>query len=372
MPSAGPPPTLLSWAGSGLPALLLAVLVLVDPAAHATTTSVVIDLTACVLAAVSGQFPLHATVAVNVLLWVATPLPDDVTYAVFASLICLAMLVAQGAWLWGVVAAASQLGLAVNQALTSQQAPEVGLREAAAWGVLIAVATLLGLLLRGAERATRGRLARAESGFEEQRHQIARDLHDTVSRTNARIALRVEALRGHLEHEGVSAEALAELHAITLEARDNATALRSMLTTLNAASTAPVTRHRSLRPSLDDAQRRLRSHGFTPVVQTLLDPNVILAAPIEDLACRILGEATHNVIKYGERGEVRIMTETSPVGVGLLIVNAVSPETRRETLRSGFGLAALKAESLRIGGDLQAGVVGGRWQVSAHLPGEGS
>lgn len=63
----------------------------------------------------------------------ATPLPDDVTYAVFASLMCLAMLVAQGTWLWGLVTAASQLDLAVNQALTSRQAPDVGQREAAVW-----------------------------------------------------------------------------------------------------------------------------------------------------------------------------------------------------------------------------------------------
>jgi signal transduction histidine kinase len=242
---------------------------------------------------------------------------------------------------------------------------------------LVAVAVLLGLLVRSrqaltAETQERLRLAAEERDREaarrvaQERLRIARELHDTVAHAIATITVQ-------------SGTALHVLDARPDQARDALTAIRttgqSALSELRATvgvlreeheGAAPVDRTAGLDrlPALLSA---VRAAGLAVAVHTEGEP-VPLPSTVDHAGYRILQEALTNVLRHA--GPTATATVHIGYRPGALCLEVLDDGTGNgNTDGTGHGLDGMRERAAALGGTLAAGPrEGGGFAVRAELP----
>ncbi|MER8188293.1 histidine kinase [Kitasatospora sp. NPDC094015] len=245
-------------------------------------------------------------------------------------------------------------------------------------GVLLAVAVLLGAVLRG-RRVDREKLAeqqaatareRAHRTLLEERARIARELHDVVAHHMSLAAIQADAAPHRVQDP--PEELVDAFRAIRGSALEALTELRHVLGVLRIESAAPA--DPSPQPTLDridDLFADVRAAG-TPVTARVTGRSGPLPPSLELSAFRIVQEALSNVLRHapGAKAEVEIVhTDAAP---RLRILNgppgrgAVPPAGEAG---GGHGVLGMRERAAILGGELTAGPTpDGGYEVAALLP----
>ncbi|WP_019927457.1 sensor histidine kinase [Nocardia sp. BMG111209] len=268
------------------------------------------------------------------------------------------------------VASALPLTLFSYRSARSAAQHEVGgfLPAAAIWAIILAVAWGLGRLVYSREqhaRAERERLvAAAEQALAEQRLQLARELHDSVSGAVAGMILHAAAARAMTT--GADPRVGRALHVIEQAGAQAMTELHSMLGLLRSpGAAAPQHRFTEVDGLLDTAHRTgLRVRSEVTGRARPLPPEADLAA------YRTVQESLTNATKHAGRD--------ASVALGITWTDAALDLTVRSrghgappaaaALSSGNGLRGLRERLDALGGELRYGPDGDDWCVHATLP----
>lgn len=324
------------------------------------TPALVVDLLAFFFAAVAGRRLLLGALGVGVVLVLAALLPPEwPTLAEYASIVPIAVAVLQGRTRIAVIVAACYLVALVTEADSTAELAQRTLVWFTVYALTWAVTDLINQARRARQRVTHKQLV-------EQRHAIARELHDTVAHELSLMSMQVQrlGLRGDVDPD--------ELETI-LDSCDNAIAqLRAMLSVLRSPDsprTLAVEPSGSLDQQCQAAVERLIDHGFTAEYQRDGDVDEVPVAAQWALAglCR---EAVSNIITHGDPDSPVTISLEADAETGetrLAFFNRVGPRAHVPD-HTPLGLIGLRERVEAVGGRLYAYASAGNWTTMGCVP----
>jgi signal transduction histidine kinase/DNA-binding NarL/FixJ family response regulator len=190
------------------------------------------------------------------------------------------------------------------------------------------------------QRATQDQLRRNAAQWE--RDRVARELHDTLAQSLARLAVKAQALERDLDG-GTEAPQAAELTQIAKDALDNLK--HSLFNTVPSEL-----QHRSLVEAMQlVAERHHGDAGVAPTLEISGDPDT-LAADVQGVVLRITQECLTNAAKHANATAVSVSLHVRPDRLSLSISD--NGGGFREQPGRGFGLQAIRGRAREIGGEL--------------------
>ena len=231
-----------------------------------------------------------------------------------------------------------------------------------------AFSVLVGLLLRRSTRlADELRLADAEladAAAREERHRIARDVHDLVAHSLTVVVLHVGGARRVLRSDPDAAEAaLVEAERVSRESLD---AIRGVVGLLRKDDEPEV---QSL--DLERLATIYRSAGLV-VSLTIEGTPESLPLSVRVTLYRVVQEALANAARHSTPGtpaSVEIEIDAEQVTARIAnqhVPNSTEPGLASES--SGYGLLGLREQAVSLGGELVSGREGAVWVVECRLP----
>ncbi len=239
-----------------------------------------------------------------------------------------------------------------------------------AWGLLVLA---VGELLRSRrERALAAREAREESGrrrANEERLQIARELHDVVahhiSLINVQAGVALHIVDRHPE------QAQTALTAIKDASKEALVELRSLVGVLrDAGESAPRTPSGGL-ASLDDLVERSAHAGLT-VRKTEEGEVRPLPSAVELAAVRIVQEAITNVVRHSGATSATVVLQYDAEALVVTVQDSgrgLDHPNQPQASMNGTGIVGMRERAEALGGSLQVGPgEAGGVRVHAVLP----
>lgn len=227
-----------------------------------------------------------------------------------------------------------------------------------------AFSVLVGVLLRRATRLTdelraaEGELA--DAAAREERHRIARDVHDLVAHSLTVVVLHVGGARRLLRSDPDAAEAaLMEAERVSRESLDAIRGAIGMLRDDDESDAASL--------DLERLVTTYRSAGL-PVELRVSGTAEPLSLPLRLTLYRVVQEALANAARHRAPGA------SATVEVGIddhAVVARVSnefPPGSTDPVADGFGLVGLREQAASLGGELSSGPEGDSWVVECRLP----
>jgi signal transduction histidine kinase len=240
------------------------------------------------------------------------------------------------------------LALAVGEAVRSQRAFVAAVRDRA-------------------DRAAREHELETRRRLDEERVQIAQDVHDIVAHSIAAISTQASVGVHIAREEPTKAiEALDSIKTVSAQAlHDLRYALKSLRDPSAAGPTGPT-------PSAHDLPalvQRARNSGLSVTLRMEGSPD-LLSAALQVAIYRIVQEALTNVMRHagGAQATVRIAVRAQEVEVDVTDDGRGVP-TAASGSGSGSGLVGMRERASVMGGELDAGRrAGGGFRVRALLP----
>ncbi|MEU8380692.1 histidine kinase [Streptosporangium sp. NPDC048865] len=305
------------------------------------------------LAAVTGAASIAGT-----LVRFFVPFDEGVFSLVeLGALIVLVALSARWAPVAQAVAGGVLAGLAVGLwvvPLVPDPSPLAKLGGFALWSLAPAGVAVISGYPRLAEHRRRGAVARAR---QEQRLELARDLHDFVAHDVSGIVVQAQAALLLLDHDRERArEALRRIEAAGLRA------LASMDRTVDELRREP-------QPGLADLPGLVADFRDARV-DLEMEEQAVSEVPREIGATvyRIVVEALTNVRRHAAgASRVTVGLRRTPEGLTLTVADD-GGRAGGGASRGGSGLAALAERVRALGGTLSAGPTAGGWTLTAVLP----
>ena len=245
---------------------------------------------------------------------------------------------------------------------------------------LMVAATLVGLAIRFLVIRTakvHAELRRIEAHQEtirkEERHDLARELHDVVAHHITVITMQVMARRNSHDPDQLRET----LGVIDDSAREALSELRALLDVLRAdeeddGDIRSLSDKIVTGPSVGDqvAQRvdSLTEVGIRVHKQSV-DPHIeSLPFSLKTTCARIVQESATNILKHARHGaRCSIVVRLDPTEVVIMITNnRIKPHDPSRS--SGYGLTGLRERVAAVGGSYTAGQQGDEWVVEAHIP----
>ena len=224
-------------------------------------------------------------------------------------------------------------------------------------GLLVHRATRLADELRAAD----ARLS--EAATREERHRIARDVHDLVAHSLTVVVLHVGGARRVLRADPTAAEgALADAERVCRESLDG---IRGVVGLLRDDDAPP----RVLSLDLAELVEGYRAAGL-PVVERTTGDAASLPLAVRVTLHRVVQEALANAARHAVPGTpVAVDVAVAETGVVARITNE-RPTGAAPAARStgGYGLLGLGERVAALGGDLSSGPRGSTWVVACRLP----
>jgi signal transduction histidine kinase len=221
-------------------------------------------------------------------------------------------------------------------------------------------------LVERGERLEREAAQQAALAAMEERHRIAREMHDVVAHGLTTIVVQADGARAAAAHDpSVTGPALGTIAATGREAIAE---LRRMLGLLRAedAPIAPQPRLADLIPLVEEA----RAAG-TPIRADLPDPLPQVSDGVALTAYRIVQEALSNVRKHAGPGATATVAIDVDPAMASIVVD-VTDDGRGAAAHDdgrGLGLTGMRERVAAHGGTLSAGPApGGGFTVCARIP----
>lgn len=350
------------WLEAVLAAVLVVLAFVLDSVSRQPWQVFVLDLAACIAAALTSRWPRTAGIALGLVLACYIPLPATWgTMGEYAPLIPILGTGMRGANQTRVVMTACY-GVLLG-VLTWGDAPDPvsAIAGWVAWTVLIGVLWLIGSLFQTAvEAQERARAAELVM----QRQALAAELHDTVARSLTIVIMTAEraALRG-----GGSP---ADLESITATAEDAMRELRLVMSLLAAPDPGPpISLQRTpLTDALNYGVARLEELGFNVSKAVHGDLSTIPAQDAITLGTAAQ-EAIANIVKHAEpASSCAIVVELTGEVVELAFVNRRTsahdlPESGRR-----LGLWGMSERLHHAGGEAIVRHTASQWITTVRLP----
>ena len=245
---------------------------------------------------------------------------------------------------------------------------------------LMVAVTLVGLAIRFLVIRTakvHAELRRIEAHQEtirkEERHDLARELHDVVAHHITVITMQVMARRNSHDPDQLRET----LGVIDDSAREALSELRALLDVLRSdedddGDLRSLSDKIVTGPSVGDqvAQRvdSLTEVGIRVHKQSV-DPRIeSLPFSLQTTCARIVQESATNILKHARHGaRCSIVVRLDPTEVVIMITNnRIKPHDPSRS--SGYGLTGLRERVAAVGGSYTAGQQGDEWVVEAHIP----
>lgn len=245
---------------------------------------------------------------------------------------------------------------------------------------LMVAVTLVGLAIRFLVIRTakvHAELQRIEAHQEtirkEERHDLARELHDVVAHHITVITMQVMARRNSHDPDQLRET----LGVIDDSAREALSELRALLDVLRSdedddGDLRSLSDKIVTGPSVGDqvAQRvdSLTEVGIRVHKQSV-DPRIeSLPFSLKTTCARIVQESATNILKHARHGaRCSIVVRLEPTEVVIMITNnRIKPHDPSRS--SAYGLTGLRERVAAVGGSYTAGQQGDEWVVEAHIP----
>jgi signal transduction histidine kinase len=238
-------------------------------------------------------------------------------------------------------------------------------------GVLSAVAGQIGVavdnagLHRQEERRMRTYVQRVTRAQEEERHRIARDLHDDSVQQLIVLARELDTVAEEC-HQPDAKEHLRTLHEHTSEILAG---LRRFSRDLRPAMLDEL----GLLAALDWVTGDLRSRLGVDITLDVLGPGRRLPGDVEVALFRIAQEAMHNVERHADATSVRVSVRFTPTEVEVQVVDDgigfTKPEPDEPAQPTSLGLLGMQERAHLMGGQLRIDSrPGSGTEVTAHVP----
>jgi signal transduction histidine kinase len=244
---------------------------------------------------------------------------------------------------------------------------------------VVGVACLGGIAVASRRAYVTSIQARAEQEarrrIDDERLQIARDLHDVVAHTMATINVQASAAAQLLtDRPAAAAEALQTIRAAS---KDGLRELRAILNVLRRADEAEPTQPASGLAQLDPLIDRAGQAGL-PATLTVTGPPRTLPAAVELAAYRIVQESLTNTIRHAGPAtatvtlayrDADLLIEVIDTGRGPALGGAREADPADRGTGTGHGLAGMRERAASAGGAIEAGPrAAGGFRVAARLP----
>lgn len=249
-------------------------------------------------------------------------------------------------------------------------------------GTPLVISVLIGVALRFfvvQHRENTARLRSIEAAHqqlrEQERLELARDLHDVVAHELTLVTMQAAGSRRQdnpaVLHETIS----------TMEnaARSGLQELRTLLHILRESPGAVDRNDNSsglTTGSLENLMESLRAHltaaGFAVTVNAV-DGFDDLPTSVRGTAARILQEAATNIIKYAPVGSVCLLSLTRDANSVMIRTENELQHPRRSSheeypLASGYGLHGIQERVALLNGEVDYGPDNGRWILDVRIP----
>lgn len=203
--------------------------------------------------------------------------------------------------------------------------------------------------------------AREQLSAEQERTQIARDMHDVVAHSLAVVVAQADGARYAMRSSPEAAEAA--LATISSTARSALVDVRGLLGQLRHSQEAGPEPGLEELPSL---YSRMRAAGLDLRLETRGEPGA-LTTQAQGAVFRLVQESLTNVLKHGDASRQVVVRQSWGQVFEITIVNDVAerPHTRGE---SGHGLVGMAERVGIAGGNVQAERLGAQFRVHAWLP----
>lgn len=219
----------------------------------------------------------------------------------------------------------------------------------------------LGAVMRYRDNARRQRIDEAKTA---ERHDLARELHDTVAHHVSAIAIQAQAGRAVAES---NPEAAVDVLAVIEEAASRTLAdMRRMVGTLRDSDPAKL----APQAGLAEIEELAAEGGGGPRVDLRFAGDLDdLPTAVESGLYRLTQEAMTNARRHARHAtRIRVSITGSPDDVRLFVSDDGDPVTG-SVGPGGFGLVGMTERAALLGGTLAAGPAGDRgWVVTAVLP----
>jgi signal transduction histidine kinase len=187
-----------------------------------------------------------------------------------------------------------------------------------------------------------------ELSIMEERHRIARELHDSVTQKLFSLRLTADAAATLLGDEAEAASHVDTVRQLAREATDELRAITVGLRPADLAGDGLATALRKQAELLD------RAHGAQVVFTGCAVPR--LRADREEAVYRIAQEALHNALRHGSPQRVRIQLSTSDHNLRLVVTDdgrGFDPDDPSARARRRLGLASMRERATAAGGRLR-------------------
>lgn len=348
--------------GGALDLALLAILAVVTVAIGLNIgdpLSLAIDLVACVAAAFTIRWPRSAGAALGLIVAVYAVFPDYyfIEMGEYATLV-----VALGTGIRGQRRTRALLTAGYLVILTIHQfqlyVDARAFLSVLAWIALFGVMWLIGSSIAGFNRAQQQAQLAA---LAQQRLALARELHDTVARSLARISRQT--------HEAATSGDATELASIADQVSQAASELRWVLGALrDSDAELLVSSHSSLAIAVRDSVEQLQAHGFQ--VSTSIDGSLDdVPAELGSVLAEIVKEAAANVERHGATGQPCVLTvSVDDTAADLAFINEVRESGTSSGSSRPLGLLGAAERLALVGGQLEARQEGNHWITRVMIP----
>ena len=239
-------------------------------------------------------------------------------------------------------------------------------------GLIAVLAWLVGILRRMQlrNRVSRHAIELAELEYqrsqeqlivEQERTQIARDMHDVVAHSLAVVVAQADGGRYLSKADPTQAEPV--LKTISDTAREALVDVRALLTQLRHSQSDGQQR------TLDDLHRviaRMRDAGL-PLQSSVHGERQPIGATGELAVYRLVQEGLTNALKYGDSSRPTILEFEWRDGLHIRIRNRVSSEPPLAS-GSGHGLIGMRERLAIVGGNVTVDQADGVFVLSAYVP----
>lgn len=211
-------------------------------------------------------------------------------------------------------------------------------------------------LLSEYRKMKRRLLTDEQAARQEERTQIARDIHDSVGHKLTALLMQLEVFRMQADDE--TAEGLGDLKALAKESLEET---RNAVKTLKHDEAGGVT-------AIIGLIRKLEAESFLRIQFSV--KHGALSAPLGNeqmvIVYRAVQEALTNVMRHSQAREADIIFEAPGASIFRF---TVSNKTLGTVLfREGFGLSSMRERIEQAGGEIKAGQENGLFIVKGTLP----
>ena len=207
-------------------------------------------------------------------------------------------------------------------------------------------------------------LKQAAYAREEERQQLAAELHDVVAKDLTVITMLAGSMRLNTADEDVVTTSKS-IETTSRTALDDLQRLLLVLRNRDLPLISSPTHEDSVEATVAVMAARLETLGWHVESSVTCAP---MPVSVSDAVNRILDESTANAIKHNGPATVKITVMDDGDDVVVAVSNPVTDSDIEPVRSTGMGIARLKERVSLLRGEISIGLRNGWWVVSARIP----